>query len=335
MKRRTAIGTWLLASTLAALACNAGGGTQATVQALGQTIEGTATAAAAAGVGPGELVQTAEAAATAQGSALLETAQAAIGISEADQAATAAAAGPLLADLPTYGVDPTQGSLAWVHPPVTVQVSGYLQSDFENKYLGTVARDFVVSSDITWNTTTGLSACGFLFRSDGNQDAVNQYLGLISRGGNGRAVFQAMVDGQNKNTVDMYAYGKDPTFQWRNDTTNRLTIVARGDTFTFYTNGTKVGEVVAGQRPQSAYIPPAPTAPPADAPQAAQDAYKQALADHQDMVNDIQSRAQAQAGGAQGPVPFFDRGFVAMIAVSESGTTTCEFNNTWLWLFDQ
>lgn len=335
MNPRRPIVYWLLASALAALACNAGGNQQATVQALGQTIEGTATAAAAAGVGPGALVQTAEAAATAQGSSILATAQAALGISAADQAATASAAAPLLADLPTYGVDPNHGSLAWVHPPITIDITGYLASDFENQFLGTVARDFVASTDITWNTTTGLSGCGFVFRSDGNKEAANQYLGLITRGGNGRAVFQAMVDGQTKNTVDMYAYGSDPNFQWRNGTTNRLTLVVRGNTFNFYTNGTHVGEVVAGERSSSAYIPPAPTEPPADAPQAVKDAYSQALAEHQDLVNQIQSGAQAQASGAQGPVPMFDRGFVAMVAVSESGTTTCEFNNTWLWLFDQ
>jgi hypothetical protein len=335
MGGRRAITLLIMALAASALACNAGGSQQATVQALGQTISGTATAAAAAGVDAGAMVQTAEAAATAQGSSLLATAQAAVGITEADQAATAAAAAPLLAELPNYGVDPSQGSLAWVHPPVTVQVTGYLQSDFENQFLGTVARDFVASTDITWNTTTGLSGCGFVFRSDGNQEAANQYLGLISRGGNGRAVFQAMVDGESKNTVDMYAYGMDPAFQWRNDTTNRLTIVARGNTFTFYTNGTQVGQVSAGDKPPSTYIPPAPTEPPSDAPQSAKDAYADALAEHQDLVDDIRSRAQAQASGAQGPVPLFDRGFVAMVAVSESGTTTCEFNNTWLWLFDQ
>jgi hypothetical protein len=335
MNAQRAITIWILCLAILALACNAGGSQQATVQALGQTISGTATAAAANGVDAAGLVQTAEAAATAQGSSLLATAQAAVGLNEADQAATAAAAAPLLANLPAYGVDPSQGSLAWVHPPVTVEVTGYLQSDFENRYLGTVARDFVASTDITWNTTTGLSGCGFVFRSDGNKEAANQYLGLVSRGGNGRAIFQAMVDGENKNTVDMYAYGMDPSFQWRNGTTNRLTIVARGNIFTFYTNGTQVGQVVAGEKPPSTYIPPAPTQPPADAPQAVQDAYSQALDEHQDLVNDIQSRAQAQASGAQGPVPLFERGFVAMVAVSESGTTTCEFNNTWLWLFDQ
>lgn len=335
MGARRVISVWFITLASLALACNAGGSQQATVQAFGQTISGTATAAAASGLDAGAMVQTAEAAATAQGNSLVETAQAAIGLSEADQVATAAAAAPLLADLPNYGVDPSQGSLAWVHQPITVEVTGYLQSDFQNRYLGTVARDFVASTDITWNTTTGLSGCGFVFRSDGNKEAANQYLGLISRGGNGRAIFNAMVDGQNKNTVDMYAYGIDPSFQWRNGTTNRLAIVARGTTFTFYTNGTQVGQVVAGEKPPSTYIPPAPTEPPAEAPQSVKDAYSRALAEHQDLVDNIQSRAQAQASGAQGPVPLYERGFVAMVAVSESGTTTCEFNNTWLWLFDQ
>ena len=62
--------------------------------------------------------------------------------------------------------------------------------------LGTIARDFVVSGDITWNTTTGLSGCGWVLRSDGNEDAFNQYLTIATRGGNGRVIFAPMLEGE-------------------------------------------------------------------------------------------------------------------------------------------
>jgi hypothetical protein len=316
------------------LACNASSDQQATVQALGESVSGTATAAAAEGLAMEGLVQTAAAQATAQLESIQATVQAELGISAQEQSATATAAAPLLAKLPQYGVDPGQGELAWIHPPLTLEVSGYLQSDFQNRFMGTVARDFVVSTDITWNTTTGLSGCGFVFRSDGNEDAPNQYVGLISRGGNGRAVFQSMVDGDPRNAVDMYAFGKDPQFQWQNDTTNNLTIVGRGNVFTFFTNGTMVGEVEAGDPPPPPSLPDPPEEPPDDAPPEAAEEYQQALQEHEDMVDQIQESYQAQAGAYRQDTPYFDRGFIAMVAISESGRTVCQFDNTWLWLFD-
>ncbi len=30
----------------------------------------------------------------------------------------------------------------------------------------------------------------------------------------------------------------------------------------------------------------------------------------------------------------FERGFVTMVAFSESGQTTCRFDNAWLWLIE-
>jgi hypothetical protein len=318
---------------IASLACSGGGNEQATVDALSQSISGTATAAALNELDSGSAVQTAEANATEQVAALQATADALLNLSAADREATAQAAAPLLAELPAYGADPSQGELAWVHPPITIQVTGYLQSDFENRYLGTVARDFVLSSDITWNTTTGLSGCGFVFRSDGNEEAANQYIAVASRGGNGRVIFQSMANGDPKNAVDMYAYGQDPSFDWRNDATNRLTVVARGDVYTFYTNGVRVGEVTAGDPPSQPYVPPPPTEPPEDAPPEVAQQYEEALAEHSQLVDQIRGEFAGRAQSNKGEIPYFERGFVAMIAASESGTTVCQFDNTWLWLF--
>lgn len=328
---------WLgaLALILTTLACSTGGNEQATVQALSDSIAGTATAVAQGEALAGSSVETAQAQATQQVASIQATADALSNLSAADREATAVAAAPLLAELPNYGVDPSQGELAWVHPPITITVTGYLQSDFENRYLGTVARDFVLSSDITWNTTTGLSGCGFVFRSDGNEEAANQYVAVASRGGNGRVIFQSMVDGEPQNAVDMYAYGQDPSFDWRNDTTNRLTVVARGDVYTFYTNGVRVGEVSAGDPPQQPYVPPPPTEPPEDAPPEVAEQYEQALDEHAELVDQIRGEFSARQQSNSGEIPYFERGFVAMIAASESGTTRCQFDDTWLWLFKE
>lgn len=332
VSNRFVLGVTLL--VLFSWACNAGSGQQATVQALGDSISGTATAGAETGLSAEGMVQTAEAVATTQLDSLQGTAEAELGVSADQGTATAEAAAPLLERLPDYGVDPNAGQLAWVHPPVTVDVSGYLQSDFENQFFGTVAQDFVMSSEITWNTTTGLSGCGFVFRSDADEEAPSQYLALISRGGNGRVVYQRMFDGEVKTGIDMYASDKDPFFEWRNDTTNRLTLVARGDTFSFYTNGNLIDELKADDPPTPPALPIPPEEPPEDAPPEAADEYEVAREEYEEQVNRLQARYQAERRAHQEGLPYLDRGFVAMIAVSESGRTVCQFEDAWLWRFD-
>jgi hypothetical protein len=64
--------------------------------------------------------------------------------------------------LPKYGVDPSEGKIGWVHPPVSLDASGYREFEYINYYIGTLAQDFVISADITWNTVGSTSGCGFV-----------------------------------------------------------------------------------------------------------------------------------------------------------------------------
>lgn len=161
-------------------------------------------------------------------------------------AATATAVAPFLAELPAYGVDPAQGRMAWIHPPVTIQASGYLSYTYANQNIATVAQDFVLASDITWNTRFGTAGCGYVLRSDGDQEGdYDQYIALVIRGGSGELFFTIMQDGEvvRNEITDININRLDPSFQWQNDTTNRFAVVARGNTFSFYSNGSHVGDV--------------------------------------------------------------------------------------------
>ena len=106
---------FLLAMLLIVPACGISGdedpARQATLDAISNQVYATGTAGA----------QGIDAASMA------ETAQAALGIDPAAQTATAAAFAPILAELPQYGVQPTEGKLGWVHPPVSLDASGYHQ----------------------------------------------------------------------------------------------------------------------------------------------------------------------------------------------------------------
>ncbi|MEM7118747.1 MAG: hypothetical protein AAF614_40395 [Chloroflexota bacterium] len=229
---------------------------------------------------PSENLAAVQATATAQAVEALAQATTQAQEESADAQATAAAEAPIRAELSSYGVNPDEGRLGWIHPPELLDVEGYMGYTYTNRFLATVAIDFVISADITWNTQFGTTGCGFVLRTDGNEESLNQYMVIITRGAQGHAGFVTMVDGEVilEESQDIYANGIDPLFEWQNDTTNRVTVVGRGDTFTIYTNGTEIGQVT--------------------------------------------------------PETFYEKGFVAFVALNESGYTRCQFDNAWLWLLN-
>ncbi len=113
-----------------------------------------------------------------------------------------------------------------------------------------------------------------------------------------------------------------------------MTLVARADTFTFYTNGAQVAELRADDPPSPPFLPNPPEQPPEDAPPEVVEQYERAMEEYEDQVDQLQATYRAQVRSHQEGLPYLDRGFVAMIAVSESGQTSCHFEDTWLWLFD-
>ncbi|MGW8226412.1 MAG: hypothetical protein ACWGOY_11790 [Anaerolineales bacterium] len=308
---------------------------EATAQALSESIYQTATAAAAEAFNPEANQATIEAQATARSAAAAATQTALASEGQQVSDATAQAAAPIKAELPKYEVDPNAGQVGWIHPPLALHTEGYMEYDYGNQFLGTVAEDFVVSSDITWNTQYGTSACGFVVRSDGNEEAFNQYLILATRGGNGRVIFNTMADGEVLDGYDLYAYGLDPKFDWQNDSTNRLTVVGRGTEFTIFTNDTQIGVINAGEPPPAPYIPPAPARPANEASKEEKEAYDLAKKEYDQAVGEIWANYNARMEVYEDHGTEFLRGFIAMVALAESGYTDCQFDNTWLWLIDK
>jgi hypothetical protein len=290
MKRRHAFPTLILLLVMAGLACSIGGGGEDdSVATLSASLDATATARSAP-VTPSPAPVSSPTADLPATLAVIQaeatSAIAAATVASETQAeqqnlaatATEQALAPIRAELASYGLDPNQGILGWVHPPLTIQTEGYMQYDYGGEYLSTVARDFVLAADITWNTRFGTTGCGYVLRSDGAEESYNQYMVIATRGASGHVGFIIMVNGKVRDNeiTDIYANGIDPLFEWQNDTTNRMVVIGRGGTFQIFTNGTFIGEVT--------------------------------------------------------PSVFFERGFVAFVALNESGDTTCMYDNAWLWL---
>jgi len=307
---------------------------QATLDAISASVRGTATVDAASKSNPNAGIETAQAEATARGQAMDATQAAQAVLDDASKAATATAFAPFVASLPKYGVDPSQGHPGWIHPSVTLEVDGYMSYDYVNNFLATVAQDFVVSSDITWSTQYGTSGCGFVLRSDGNKNALNQYMVIVTRGASGHVIFATMSNGNVVGGKDIYAYGKDPNFQWGNNVTNKLTVVGRGNLFSIYSNDTLIGEIDPSTPVSLPGIPPIPKAPANTGDAAAMNLYKKQVAEQQAVATQITADYNARQRAANNADKIFERGFVAMVVLSESGRSVCTFDNTWLWLIE-
>ena len=305
----------------------------ATVTAISNAIAGTATAEKANAANAG-ILATAQAEATEQARDISATQTAQLAGRDVTKLGTATVSAPIIAELPSYGLNATSGRIGWIHEPLTLDVSGYQQMTYGNDFMNVTAKNFVWASDVTWNTQYGDSGCGFMFRSNGDKQKPSQYMVLATRFANGRVVFTALADGELANIHDFYPKDADRSFQWENDKTNRIAIVARDKIIEIYTNGIKIGEVDTTKPPKQVGMPAKPLPPLDSSDSAAAEAYQAQLEDYQQIVQQAQANfAVAQANYKEGKGVFND-GFLSMLAFTQGGRTQCKFDNTWLWLLE-
>jgi hypothetical protein len=318
------------------LACGidfSGDDSQATLDAMSTSIIQTATEAAKEEGGvDSSAVQTAQAEATQQSQEVAVTKTAIADIQSEQQAAENEAAAPVRAEVPLYGVDPDTGQFGWVHEPITLEVDGYQQNAYANDYMHITASDFVLAADITWDTQYGTSGCGFMFRSDGNQNKPNQYNIMISRAGLGHAVFMALSDGELANYKDFYIRSEDKSFDAQNGSTNRLVVVAQGNLLDIYTNGVFIGQIDTTEPPERPSQPPKPSPPVDKDDENAMNQYNIQLQEYEELLNKIQENFSTASVNFEEKESIFTDGFLAMVAISESGHTRCDFSDNWLWL---
>lgn len=303
------------------------------IAALGTAVAQTATAAALSGGEVNDLA-TAEAKATEKARDVQATQTARAVGQSGSEAAEATLAAPMVAELPQYGLDKSSGRPAWLHDPLVLEISGYQQMTYGNDHMEVTAADFVLAADLTWDTQYGSSGCGFMFRSDGNQDKPNMYLILATRFANGHVIFSALADGEIANVHDFYPKTNDKSFQWQNGTTNRLAIVARGNLIEIYTNGVKIGEVDTTKPPTQLPSPPKPFPPIDQSDAAAMQAYQNQLKEYQDILKQQEAMFRTAQKNYNERMAVFDEGFLAFVAASESGKTKCTFEDAWLWLLE-
>jgi hypothetical protein len=147
-------------------------------------------------------------------------------------------------------------------------------------------------------------------------------------------VFSALADGEIANIQDFYPKDNDRSFDWQNGATNRLAVIARGPLIEIYTNGVKVGEVDTTQPPKKPPAPPKPEQPANQGDQSAMEQYQAQVKEYEEILNQSQSAYNTAMVNYSNRPAVFEQGFLAMIALSESGRTVCEFDKAWLWLLE-
>jgi hypothetical protein len=304
-----------------------------TLTALSQSVSLASTASSQSSSQADKLA-TAQAKATESSQNIFATQTAQVDNRDQAALATATVIAPIVAELAPYGLDGSSGRLGWLHDPFSLDLTAYQDFAYGNDHMNVIAGDFVLSADILWDTQYGSSGCGFMFRSDGDQNKPSQYMVIASRFANGRVVFTAVDNGDIANFKDFYPKDNDRSFDWQNGSTNRLAVVARGSLIEIYTNGAKIGEVDTTEPPKAPVMPAAPQLPADQNNQAAMNAYRDQLAQYEDITKQARLSYQTALKNNQDRQPIFDEGFLAMIAVSESGHTICTFNNAWLWLLE-
>jgi hypothetical protein len=308
---------------------------QQTLTPLSAEVAGTATGNSLNVGGPADDLATAVAKATAKSANIYATITARSSLNDSSRQATATVIAPAVAELPRYNIDPASGHVAWIQGPKVIDLNGYQQSGYANDYQQITAKDFVMAADINMNTFNSLSACGFMFRSNGDTNKPSQYMVVITRFATGYLAFTATVKGETSNMRTVYLAAQDKKFNWQNNATNRLAIVVKGKLIDAYTNGVQVTEIDTTLPPPDNQQTPPSLEPPANTdPQQLQDYQNQVAQNQQnvDLVNQQMSSARTNFAKNK---PIFDEGLVGFIGVSQSGHTTCTFNNTFLFLIER
>jgi len=233
---------WIMV-TLLAMACRLGGAVQADptaipTEAASATPAPTATPEPTATPSPTETplptdtpVPTATATPDLKATAAVEATQ------------TAQAALELVQkDLELLGYSTDTGSLGWLQSdPERIRLTGYNQRNYTPFADELEASDFVLKTDITWESTGGLALCGFMFRAEPDFERGGQYIMKTLRlsGLPAWAIMYAEFGLIKRNISDVLTA---EAIDQDNGGTNTYLLAVEGEKFVLYINGTRIGQ---------------------------------------------------------------------------------------------
>jgi hypothetical protein len=150
----------------------------------------------------------------------------------------------ILVILEEHGYKAEDGQLAWLgSKKIMLSVDTYSSWDFEFIDPDLVVKDFVLQTDVTWESTGGLAACGLVFRADEDLERGAYYEFMTIRLSGLPMWF---VDRVDYNTIqdDMTTkYPFSSAINQKQGSTNTYLLIAKENSFTFYANNDRLGTV--------------------------------------------------------------------------------------------
>ena len=177
------------------------------------------------------------------------------------------------------GYSTDTGELGWLQvEPVEILVDDYMITRIQEFGDSLTAKDFILKTDITWESTSGLAGCGLIFRSERNFKQGAQYELAFLRL-SGLPVWFIMYADDGEYLKDVTGTLTAGAIDQEQGSTNTYILVAEEGKFTLFINDLRIGS-------------------------------------YYDYAN---SRLEGE---------------FAFTGWQESGETSCEFSNTWVWLLE-
>jgi hypothetical protein len=184
--------------------------------------------------------------------------------------------GQIETELQKIGLSTKTGQLGWSNDaPISLTAEGY--QGVENQLIGQnlTASDFVIKTDITWESQGGLAGCGVLFRATTNLEKGAQYQFLTIRLSGYPGWDIEMWDGGKWQYTLGNQVQQNKSINQENGGTNTYMLYVKDKAFTVFINGQKTKTLTDSK---------------------------------------------------------LTNGVLAFHVFQDSGSTTCTFNNAWVWV---
>ena len=170
---------------------------------------------------------------------------------ETAAAEATAVAAPLVeaieVELANYDLTTEGGYLAWAESLFDIKTDTYGETRVYSPYEDVVVSDFVLQTEVTWETTTGFAGCGIIFRADGDLIESPQYrMHFIRLQGLPLWDFEYYKDDEFQSNVTGDILSTS-ALDSKQGSTNRITLVVQGERMTAYGNGDRKSGAVDGR----------------------------------------------------------------------------------------
>jgi hypothetical protein len=144
-------------------------------------------------------------------------------------------------ELEMIGYQPESGQIGWIQGDTEMIYvdfyDGYLYTPFAEDLL---AEDFIMKTDITWASTSGLAGCGFLFRSEKDFEKGAQYEFVAIRL-SGLPVWNIIHSSDGEFQKNVSGVVAASAIDQEQGSTNTFHLIAEEGKFTLFINDQRIG----------------------------------------------------------------------------------------------